>query len=68
MTVFLHCTVLYCSLLYNISDPQWASFNIGVFLCDSCAGIHKSLGTHISMIKSVRLDRWDDIEIKVRFT
>jgi len=29
-------------------DPQWASANLGLFICIVCAGIHRNLGTHIS--------------------
>ncbi|GJJ13842.1 hypothetical protein Clacol_008099 [Clathrus columnatus] len=40
------------------NDPRWASWNIGVFLCIRCSGIHRSMGTHISKVKSVDLDIW----------
>ncbi|KAL6596405.1 hypothetical protein U3516DRAFT_671816 [Neocallimastix sp. 'constans'] len=38
--------------------PQWASTNLGVFLCQRCSGIHRNLGTHISKVKSLTLDNW----------
>lgn len=38
--------------------PRWASWNLGVFLCIRCAGIHRNLGVHISRVKSVNLDSW----------
>ncbi|CAL5402943.1 unnamed protein product [Camellia sinensis] len=28
--------------------PQWASVNLGIFVCMQCPGIHRSLGVHIS--------------------
>ncbi|ORX58565.1 ArfGap-domain-containing protein [Piromyces finnis] len=39
--------------------PQWASTNLGVFLCIRCASIHRKLGTHISKVKSLTLDNWN---------
>ncbi|KAI9204058.1 uncharacterized protein BJ171DRAFT_128144 [Polychytrium aggregatum] len=39
-------------------DPRWASWNLGVFFCLRCSGIHRSLGTHISKVKSADLDTW----------
>lgn len=38
--------------------PRWASWNLGVFLCIRCAGIHRNLGVHVSKVKSVNLDTW----------
>ncbi|KAG2204608.1 hypothetical protein INT46_009717 [Mucor plumbeus] len=39
-------------------DPRWASWNLGIFICIRCSGTHRSLGTHISKVKSVDLDTW----------
>ena len=30
----------------------WASVNIGIFLCEECAQIHRGIGTHLSKVKS----------------
>lgn len=38
--------------------PRWVSWNLGIFLCIRCAGIHRNLGVHISKVKSVNLDSW----------
>lgn len=44
-------------------DPEWCSINLGILLCIGkllliieCSGIHRSLGTHISKIRSLKLD------------
>mmetsp|Transcript_27673 Transcript_27673/g.76134 ORF Transcript_27673/g.76134 Transcript_27673/m.76134 type:complete len:369 (-) Transcript_27673:445-1551(-) len=39
-------------------DPRWASVNLGIFICEVCAGIHRNLGTHISQVRSITLDAW----------
>ena len=44
---------------------RWASWNIGIFLCIRCGGLHRSLGTHISKVKSVTLDKWTDEQVEV---
>jgi len=39
--------------------PQWASWNLGVFICERCVGVHRQLGTHISMPRSCTIDDWN---------
>ncbi|KAK9761772.1 hypothetical protein K7432_013082 [Basidiobolus ranarum] len=37
-------------------NPEWCSINLGILLCIECSGVHRSLGTHISKIRSLTLD------------
>ncbi|KAI9358075.1 hypothetical protein BD770DRAFT_321223 [Pilaira anomala] len=48
-------------------NPRWASYSLGVFLCIRCASLHRKMGTHISKVKSVSMDRWTLQEIQVSF-
>ena len=36
----------------GIINTTWCSINIGVFLCMDCAQVHRSVGAHISKVKS----------------
>ncbi|RKO98187.1 hypothetical protein CXG81DRAFT_9576, partial [Caulochytrium protostelioides] len=36
--------------------PSWASINLGCVMCIECSGIHRSLGTHVSKVRSLSLD------------
>ncbi|XP_070553179.1 arf-GAP with dual PH domain-containing protein 1-like [Ptychodera flava] len=45
-------------------DPDFAAYNIGIFICKECADIHKFLGRHISKVKSVKVDEWTDEEVE----
>ncbi|CAH8681540.1 unnamed protein product [Schistosoma haematobium] len=49
----------------DAKGPRWASWNIGIFLCIRCAGIHRNLGVHISKVKSVNLDTWTPMQLAV---
>ncbi|WOO79762.1 UBA domain-containing protein 3 [Vanrija pseudolonga] len=42
----------------HASSPRWASVNLGIFLCVTCASVHRKMGTHRSRVKSVTLDEW----------
>ncbi|EPX71327.1 GTPase activating protein [Schizosaccharomyces octosporus yFS286] len=49
-----------CADCKRNEQPRWASWSLGVFICIRCSGIHRSLGVHISRVKSVDLDAWTD--------
>uniref|UniRef100_W5N704 Arf-GAP with coiled-coil, ANK repeat and PH domain-containing protein n=1 Tax=Lepisosteus oculatus TaxID=7918 RepID=W5N704_LEPOC len=40
-------------------NPDWASINLGITLCITCSGIHRSLGVHFSKVRSLTLDSWE---------
>jgi len=40
----------------NKSFPEWVSVNNAIFLCLDCAGVHRSLGLQISVVRSLTMD------------
>ncbi|CAK9304892.1 unnamed protein product [Gordionus sp. m RMFG-2023] len=49
----------------DAKGPRWASWNLGIFLCIRCAGIHRNLGCHVSRIKSINLDAWNAEQLQL---
>lgn len=46
----------WCADCGSGSKVEWVSINIAIILCIECSGIHRSLGTHISKVRSLTLD------------
>lgn len=38
-------------------NPDWVSINIGSIICIECSGIHRSLGSHVSKVRSLKMDK-----------
>eukprot|EP00011_Vannellida_sp_DIVA3-517-6-12_P000969 CAMPEP_0114604838 /NCGR_PEP_ID=MMETSP0168-20121206/750_1 /TAXON_ID=95228 ORGANISM="Vannella sp., Strain DIVA3 517/6/12" /NCGR_SAMPLE_ID=MMETSP0168 /ASSEMBLY_ACC=CAM_ASM_000044 /LENGTH=980 /DNA_ID=CAMNT_0001815679 /DNA_START=110 /DNA_END=3048 /DNA_ORIENTATION=- len=45
--------------------PEWVSLNLGVLICLECSGVHRSLGTHVSKVRSLCLDRLPRSQLRI---
>lgn len=46
------------------AGPEWASLSYGTVLCLQCSGQHRGYGVHISFVRSLKLDKWDEDQVK----
>mmetsp|Transcript_24420 Transcript_24420/g.36565 ORF Transcript_24420/g.36565 Transcript_24420/m.36565 type:complete len:405 (-) Transcript_24420:153-1367(-) len=49
----------------NSPHPTWASVSMGTLICLECSGTHRSLGVHISFVRSVTMDSWSPQQLKI---
>jgi len=53
------------SLAGGAPSPTWISLNLGVVFCPECSGIHRSLGVHLSKVRSLMLDELSETHIEL---
>jgi hypothetical protein len=46
-------------------NPDWASLNLGCVFCLDCSGVHRSLGAHVSKVRSLVLDEWLPVHLSL---
>ena len=46
-------------------DSSWASVTFGIYLCHTCSGQHRAMGSHISFVRSCLMDTWTQPQLNL---
>jgi len=47
------------------ANPEWASLNLCIMMCIDCSGVHRNMGSHVSKVRSIKLDKWSPVSIEL---
>lgn len=47
------------------ANVDWCSVSFGCLVCIECSGAHRQMGTHISRVRSCRMDSWGEKQLQV---
>eukprot|EP00397_Hematodinium_sp_SG-2012_P029114 GEMP01030731.1.p1 GENE.GEMP01030731.1~~GEMP01030731.1.p1 ORF type:complete len:251 (+),score=46.84 GEMP01030731.1:166-918(+) len=47
----------------GIRNPSWMSLSLGVWLCLECSGEHRSMGVHLTFVRSATLDGFTPLQM-----
>ena len=51
--------LIYFNYFFHLFSSSPPSINLGILVCMECSGVHRRLGTHLSKVRSLTLDKWE---------